>query len=74
MQQDGHQFAPDYHSSISERVYKVEKDLAQLSEKLDEVLTILKASQVGLSFLRGLIYLGIAVATAWAAFRGVPHA
>lgn len=56
---------------IDERVTRLEHLVARQEGKLDEVLQLLHASKLGLSALRGLIYLGLAIIGGWAAIKGI---
>lgn len=56
---------------MDERITRLEEIVERQDSKLDEVLQLLHASKLGLGFLKGLIYLGVAIVGAWAALKGV---
>lgn len=53
------------------RIERLEQIVAGQDKKLDEVLTLLHASKLGLAALRWLIMLGVSLVGAWAAYKGV---
>lgn len=55
---------------MDERITRLETVVAAQDTKLDEVLNLLHASKLGLTALKGLIYLGLAIVGAWAAWKG----
>ena len=63
--------AAECRARMDERITRLEVIVESQDKKLDEVLSLLHASKLGLGFLKGLIYLGIAVVGAWAALKGV---
>ena len=60
----------EYKNEMTVRVLRIEEDLAEVKERLAEVLDLLRASKIGMAALKGVILLGVAVAGAVAAFKG----
>ena len=58
-------------AEMHRRVERLENELTDLASKVDEVLDLLRASKLGLSAVKGLIALGLGLATAWAALKGI---
>jgi flagellar motor switch protein FliG len=63
--------AAECRARVDERISRLEAIVESQDQKLDEVLQLLHASKLGLGALKGLIYLGLAIVGAWAAFKGV---
>jgi hypothetical protein len=63
--------AAEYIARIDQRVTALELNAVAQTAKLDEVLQLLHASKLGLTAIKGLIYLGLAIVGAWAAVKGV---
>lgn len=61
----------EHRARLDERITRLETIVESQDRKLDEVLQLLHASKLGLSFLKGLIYLGVAIVGTWAALKGV---
>jgi hypothetical protein len=61
----------EYRARVEVRIDRLETIVESQDKKLDEVLQLLHASKLGLGALKGLIYLGLAIVGAWAAFKGV---
>jgi hypothetical protein len=61
----------EYKNEMTVRVLRIEEDLAEVKARLAEVLDLLRASKMGMAALKGVILLGVAVAGAVAAFKGI---
>ena len=62
---------PDWADDVAQLRQHVDDRLATQDEKLDELLSILRASKMGAAMVKWLAGVGLALLGAWAAWKGV---
>lgn len=71
MQQERRTSDMEYKADMHQRVASLEADLSALSDKVDEVLDLLRASKLATKFISILGAAGLTLLTAWATFKGI---
>jgi hypothetical protein len=61
----------EFRAHVYTEIDSIKERQAAMDEKLDELLAILRASRIGAAMLKWVAGLGLAMVTAYAAWRGV---